>query len=232
MIYFTGDLHLNHKRILEYADRPFSSVGEMNRVIIDNWISTVMDTDIVYINGDIALGSPDQANEQIKSLPGKKILLMGNHDVPKINDKTMPQKLEYLKYDMNLFEEVIEGFQTVDIPYKKYTFKLSHHPVTPFDVSERNRGELFLVGHAHRHEGFNKANMAFRIPVYDVGVDANGYKPISIDELFLRIKEWTSVETFYCDKCGRAMVKRMSEYGPFLGCSGYPGCDNCYNPLR
>lgn len=232
MIFFTGDLHLNHKKILEYANRPFSSVEEMNRVIIDNWISTITDKDTVYVNGDIAFGLPAKANELIKSLPGKKILLMGNHDVPTIQNKTMPQTLEHLKYDIELFDKVIEGFRTVEIPYKKYVFKLSHHPVTPVDISKRKRGEIFLVGHAHRHEGFNKANMAFHIPVYDVGVDANGYKPISIDELFIRIKEWTRTVTFQCDKCGKAMVKRTSEYGHFLGCSGYPECDNCYNPLR
>ncbi|MDX1920111.1 MAG: type I DNA topoisomerase [Candidatus Caenarcaniphilales bacterium] len=29
-----------------------------------------------------------------------------------------------------------------------------------------------------------------------------------------------------CDKCGKHMVKRKSQRGPFLGCSGYPDCRN------
>lgn len=29
-----------------------------------------------------------------------------------------------------------------------------------------------------------------------------------------------------CEKCGRPMQVRFSRYGKFLGCSGYPGCDN------
>jgi DNA topoisomerase-1 len=29
-----------------------------------------------------------------------------------------------------------------------------------------------------------------------------------------------------CEKCGQAMVRKEGRYGPFLACSGYPGCKN------
>jgi DNA topoisomerase-1 len=29
-----------------------------------------------------------------------------------------------------------------------------------------------------------------------------------------------------CDKCGKPMVVKRGKYGPFLGCSGYPDCQN------
>ncbi len=35
-----------------------------------------------------------------------------------------------------------------------------------------------------------------------------------------------------CDKCGKPMVIKMSKRGPFLSCSGYPGCKNAKNFSR
>jgi DNA topoisomerase-1 len=29
-----------------------------------------------------------------------------------------------------------------------------------------------------------------------------------------------------CDKCGLPMLIKKGKFGPFLGCSGYPGCKN------
>ena len=44
-IYVTSDTHFNHKNIIEYCNRPYSSVEEMNKAIIDNWNSVVKDED-------------------------------------------------------------------------------------------------------------------------------------------------------------------------------------------
>ena len=36
MIFFTADLHLGHGRIINYCERPFNDVHEMNKTILDN----------------------------------------------------------------------------------------------------------------------------------------------------------------------------------------------------
>lgn len=56
MIYLISDLHLDHKNIIKYCNRPFSSVEEMNGAIIDNWNEVVKESDFVYLVGDLAFG--------------------------------------------------------------------------------------------------------------------------------------------------------------------------------
>jgi calcineurin-like phosphoesterase family protein len=35
-MFITGDLHLGHQKILEYENRPFATIKEMDEAIIDN----------------------------------------------------------------------------------------------------------------------------------------------------------------------------------------------------
>ena len=46
---YTSDLHLNHKNILKYDKRPFNSIEEHDKGIIDNINSLVKETDELYI---------------------------------------------------------------------------------------------------------------------------------------------------------------------------------------
>lgn len=36
MVYYTSDLHLGHANAIAFTNRPFTSVEEMDRVLIDN----------------------------------------------------------------------------------------------------------------------------------------------------------------------------------------------------
>lgn len=57
-VFLTADTHFFHKKILEFerAARPFSSVEEMNEVLIDNWNSVVTKRDTVWHLGDVCFG--------------------------------------------------------------------------------------------------------------------------------------------------------------------------------
>lgn len=87
MIFVTSDQHFNHKKIIEYQDRPFSSVGEMNDQLIMNWNAEVRPEDTVIFLGDIikkshAADAEDHryAQSWLYMLHGNKILVQGNHD--------------------------------------------------------------------------------------------------------------------------------------------------------
>lgn len=57
MIYFTSDLHFNHKRIIQSVGRPFANLEEMHNALVNNWNSVVNDDDTIYILGDFTIGA-------------------------------------------------------------------------------------------------------------------------------------------------------------------------------
>jgi calcineurin-like phosphoesterase family protein len=56
MIFVTADLHLNHCNIIKYCNRPFKTVEEMNKTLINNWNSKVTKEDVVFHLGDFCFG--------------------------------------------------------------------------------------------------------------------------------------------------------------------------------
>lgn len=78
--FFISDLHLGHKNVLSYEDRPFKSLEEMHAALIANWNKVVGPEDTVYILGDFATWPKDVIFFG-KALNGKKKLVPGNHDL-------------------------------------------------------------------------------------------------------------------------------------------------------
>lgn len=164
MVYFTSDLHLGHRGIIEMQNRPFENVEEMNRTLLHNYNAVVQKNDTVYLLGDICHHMlVEQANEFIGKMNGKKILIRGNHD--KI-------------YEESLFDEIID-FKTMSL-YGIY-FALMHYPMLSWP--KKNSGCIQLHGHIHSHEEYNLQNRKDGIRRYDVGVDANHYCPVSVKQI-------------------------------------------------
>ena len=54
---------MGHKNILIYDKRPFATVEEMDKALIDNWNSVVKDGDLVYVLGDFGFVSLSRIKE-------------------------------------------------------------------------------------------------------------------------------------------------------------------------
>ena len=52
MNFYISDLHIGHPGVIEFDNRPFADLNEMQKTIIDNWNSRVQKNDTVYIVGD------------------------------------------------------------------------------------------------------------------------------------------------------------------------------------
>lgn len=74
--YLTTDTHFNHDKMPLYCGRPVNFEN-----IIKKDISSKMTSDDTLIHlGDVSIGKDHEANEWFGNLPGRKILIKGNHD--------------------------------------------------------------------------------------------------------------------------------------------------------
>jgi len=122
-VLFCSDLHFGHKNI--HTFRPGMDSEEDNRWrICEDWRKRVSKRDIVYVLGD-ACFTMDTIFE-FGDLPGKKILIRGNHD--------LLDTQVYLKY--------FDGVYGL-LKYKE--FWLSHAPIHPVEL----RNKVNLHGHVH-----------------------------------------------------------------------------------
>lgn len=170
MIYFTSDLHLNHKSCISMCERPFESIEEMNRVLIDNINARVKMHDTLYILGDLSFkGKREEVERMISQIKCKhKILIKGNHD---------------RNYTPELFEAIYD-YREIHVSYedKGFPVVLMHYPL--FSWKNSRNGALMLHGHIHsRGNEYNLQMKEEGIRRYDVGVDANNYKPVSLEEI-------------------------------------------------
>ena len=82
MMWFTADLHLGDTNTLHDMDRPFGSVEEMNRKVIDAINECVAADDRLYILGDftyrLPLAEAVRLRERIECQ--NVTLIRGNHD--------------------------------------------------------------------------------------------------------------------------------------------------------
>ena len=51
--FFTSDTHFGHRNIIEYCNRPFKDVVEMDKILVQKYNYLVQENDIVYFLGDI-----------------------------------------------------------------------------------------------------------------------------------------------------------------------------------
>jgi len=78
-IFFTSDHHFGHYNVIKYCNRPFTSVQQMDEIMILKWNETVLPEDEIYYLGDFAMKS-FLVPKILPRLNGRKYLIMGNHD--------------------------------------------------------------------------------------------------------------------------------------------------------
>ena len=188
-IFFTSDFHIGHANSIIFDERPFRDLEHMHEVLINNYNSTVRDTDTCYFLGDMGLCNSEYLTKVVSQLNGTKVLVLGNHD-----------KGIDAMYKVG-FDVVLHG-ATMQIAGERVT--MSHCPLLGVyreDTSSMTRSELkenwhgesrekyrifsthdngqfHLHGHVHSpNKGRSQKILGQQ---YDVGVCANNFRPVSI----------------------------------------------------
>lgn len=177
MLWFTSDLHLCHENILTFTQRPFATVDEMAQGIIANINECVGESDTLCILGDLSMkGRQDEVLDLLRGIRCQHIqLVRGNHD---------------LDWDDTDFFERIDDYR--DIKYNKTRVVASHYPFMTWNGIFR--GVIHVHGHIHSAGShYNELQRAKGYRRYDVGVDANDCRPVSIAQIREFFKGWECV---------------------------------------
>lgn len=162
MRYFSADFHFGHSGIIKLARRPWNNVDEMDEGLIELHNQTVTDADIVYYIGDFAFKTPERYLTRLK---GKEHhLIMGNHDY---------------RQNQTTLRRIFDSVQDVlYLRFEKQRFFLSHYAHRTWRNSIH--GSYHLYGHSHGSlPDYNRS--------MDVGVDAQNYRPVSIEEVVQKL---------------------------------------------
>lgn len=137
MNYYISDLHLFHEASIRFDNRPFASLDEMHKAIVEHWNHKITNGDTVYILGDISLrGKKEELIALVATLKGRKVLIRGNHD-----------DLSDYRYQQ-LFYEIVDYKEVHDsVGGRNYDLVLSHYPI--FSWKNMGRGTYLLYGHTH-----------------------------------------------------------------------------------
>lgn len=178
--YFIADLHLGHKNVIRFDNRPFNTIEEHDASIIKNWNDVTASDDDIYILGDISWYNNTKTIEVLRSLKGRKHLIKGNHDGKLLKNKQLRDQ----------FVEITD-YKELDLGKGK-GIVLCHYPIPCF--KNHYYGWYHLYGHVHNGFEWNimesiKRDMVtiYNTPceMYNVGcmMPYIGYRPRTLKDI-------------------------------------------------
>lgn len=196
-LWVMSDPHYNHKNLCrgvsnwtnpELRTRDFNTLEEMNQTMVNNINEVVKPEDTLICLGDWSFGGINSIWDFRKQLNCRDIhLVLGNHDHHIENNRTLPNVVKNL--ETNQLEDNVGQPYTVPVRaqslfsgvYKYleyYEFVMMHYPICSWN--NLGKGYMHLFGHLHSdHEFKVREGKAM-----DVGLDGNGLKPYSVQEIF------------------------------------------------
>jgi calcineurin-like phosphoesterase family protein len=177
--FMTSDLHFRHNKKEIYGPRGFESIEEHDDTIVKNWNETVGKDDIVYVLGDVAMGTDEEEIiKKISSLNGTLYILLGNHDTT--NKCKIYEKCPNVVIHQNVYTDIIKS--------GKWSFYLSHCPTIVTGnilISGKEPRRICLHGHTHSKDRFEHIQYA----CYNIALDAHDNRPVNIEDIKNEVRD-------------------------------------------
>ncbi len=165
--FFTADTHFGHERIIDLCNRPFKTVEDQTRGLIERWNNVVSANDHVFVIGDFAFKADRDTQLQIfTSLNGTKSLISGNHDHSGVKE------LPWTSY--NACKPELAVTSQLRFRYEKQTYFMNHYAMRTWP--EDHHDAIHLFGHSH-------GTLPDLGRSTDVGVDCWNYTPVSTAQI-------------------------------------------------
>jgi len=183
--YFSADWHLDHTNIIKYDGRPFKTIEQMNKTILDNICTTIEKGDNLYFIGDFAFSKSIQRIEELmRELTDRThanfYFIKGNHD------KKDTIKM-YQKYGVCLGEQKKIRVQDLSHPDSNQEIVLNHYRMEVWDKSHHGCWHL----HGHSHHSLPERPTA---RCMDVGINGSWYNYNVVS--YQQVKEHMLKKTF------------------------------------
>lgn len=161
-VFVISDTHFGHKKVIEFErdHRPFYSIEDHDRMLVERWNATVKPKDTVWHLGDVFFGGRD-AHAILGSLNGLKRLVLGNHDV----------------YPMDVYRLY---FGKIFGAAEVHGCILTHVPVHPYQLEKRYR--LNIHGHMHSKKMHDPRYVC-------VSVEQTNLSPVLLKSLTSRLRD-------------------------------------------
>lgn len=160
-----SDTHFGHSNIIRYCDRPYNH----NSIMLKHWEANVQPNDSILHLGDVTIWHRRHVYwaRMVKELPGKKFLILGNHD-EQWTEKQWKSRAGFT---------VTEPFVWTPKNWATGGIFFSHEPAAPSGQWEYN-----VHGHSHIHAPF-RTYSKLQTTYYNVSVEAMDYKPVRLGSI-------------------------------------------------
>ena len=159
-VWVWSDLHFYHKNIIEFSERPYNDVHQMNAHLVANFNDYVGPNDVSIWVGDVGFANETKINTLVNQCNGYKILIIGNHD---FHRRKRPLKLNFDEIHLLYAHETPE----VDLLF-------THYPMDNIPYPWVN-----IHGHLHAFPNPDTGHPLH----YNVCCELHNYRPLELDEV-------------------------------------------------